>query len=161
MINNVLLALTLACAIGSGLIAGMFYAFSTFVMRALGRIAPAEGIAAMQSINITVINPWFMAAFMGTAALSVLVVVLALLQWQSAPAIYLIAGAVLYLVGCFGVTIALNVPLNDALAAVEPASAEGASLWTKYLTEWTRWNSARTAGALAAMVSFMLALRGI
>jgi uncharacterized membrane protein len=43
----------------------------------------------------------------------------------------------LYLVGTVGVTIAFNVPLNNALAIVKPESAEGAILWAKYLRDWT------------------------
>ncbi len=63
-----LFALKLFSALGCGLMAGVFFAFSTFVMNALARLQPTQGIAAMQSINITVINPLFMAAFLGTAA---------------------------------------------------------------------------------------------
>jgi uncharacterized membrane protein len=48
----------LATALGCGLIAGVFFAFSTFVMKALGSLLPAQGIAAMQSINLAVLNPW-------------------------------------------------------------------------------------------------------
>jgi uncharacterized membrane protein len=60
--------LTLVAALGCGLIAGVFFAFSTFVMSALARLQPAQGIAAFQAINITVYNPWFMGTFLGTAA---------------------------------------------------------------------------------------------
>jgi uncharacterized membrane protein len=52
-----------------------------------------------------------------------------------------------------------NVPLNDALAKVEPSSAEGASLWARYLTDWTMWNHVRTSAALAATTTFIIALR--
>jgi uncharacterized membrane protein len=62
-----LFGLKLVTALGCGLVGGVFFAFSTFVMRALARLQPKEGIAAMQSINITVINPWFMTALFGTA----------------------------------------------------------------------------------------------
>ena len=60
----------LAGAIGAGLMAGTFFAFSTFIMAALARVPAAEGIRSMQAINITVINPFFMLAFMGTALIS-------------------------------------------------------------------------------------------
>lgn len=60
---------TVLSALGCGLMAGVFFAFSTFVMKALGALPPAQGIAAMQSINVAVINRWFMAAFFGTALL--------------------------------------------------------------------------------------------
>ncbi len=156
--NAVLYYLTFIAALGSGIIAGVFFAFSSFVMAALGRIAPAAGIAAMQQINLTVINPLFLGTFMGTAALGAAIVLLALLQWQSVPTIWLVAGAALYIFGCFGVTIAFNVPLNDALAAVSAESAEGARLWARYLTDWTWWNSVRTAASALSMVSFIVGL---
>ncbi len=149
--------LILLAAIGSGLVAGIFFAFSTFVMSALGRLAPEQGIAAMQTINITVINPWFLGVFMGTALGSVVLAVAGCLNWGEAGALYLVLGGVLYFVGCFLVTVVFNVPLNNALAEVDPASEEGASVWTGYLSTWTMWNHVRTAAPLAAMVFFVLA----
>jgi uncharacterized membrane protein len=158
MIGWLVFALTFLAALGSGLIAGVFFAFSAFVMTALGRLPPDGGIAAMQAINIAVINPWFFAAFFGTAALCLVLAVASLFRWGEAGAIFLLAGGLLYLVGTMLVTLRLNVPLNDALAAAERASAEAVSLWTRYLTEWTRWNHVRTVASLAAAASFILAL---
>ena len=80
IIDELLFTLTLITALGSGLVAGVFYAFSTFVMKGLARLPSAQGIDAMQSINITVINPRFMGAFFGTAAACVLVIVFSLLR---------------------------------------------------------------------------------
>lgn len=151
--------LTLLAALGSGLIAGAFFAFSSFVMRALGRIPPAEGIAAMQSINIVVINPVFLSVFMGTAVLGVIAVVFSWLRWNQPGSGYLLAGGLLYVIGTFLVTMVFNVPRNDALAAVAPASPEGARLWADYLSSWTAWNHVRTVAALAAAAAFSLALR--
>src|SRR3981081_1077061 len=91
--------LTLCSALGSGLMAGVFFAFSTFVMKALARLPAAQGIAAMQSINVAVINPLFMTAFLGTAAGCVLLVVSALMSGRRPGVVYLLAGALLYLVG--------------------------------------------------------------
>jgi len=67
------MGLVFAAAIGSGLVGGTFYAFSSFVMAALGRIPPAQGVAAMKGINVTVMNPSFMTVFMGTGGLCLLV----------------------------------------------------------------------------------------
>ena len=156
--NAIFYYLTFAAALGSGIVAGIFFGFSSFIMAALGRVGPPAGIAAMQQINITVINWWFFAAFFGTALLGIAVVLLALLQWQSAPVVWLIAGAVLYVAGCVVVTMVFNVPLNNALAAVAPESAEGAKLWARYLTDWTWWNTFRTAASALAMVSFVVGL---
>ena len=118
-------ALKLFSALGCGLIAGVFFAFSSFVIKALARLQPTPGIAAMQSINITVINPLFMAAFLGTAAACIFLFVSSLLKWHQPGAAYLLIGSLLYLVGTLGVTIVFNVPLNDALAKVDPGSADG------------------------------------
>jgi uncharacterized membrane protein len=73
-------------------------------------------------------------------------------------ATYLLAGSLLYLVGTILVTMVFNVPRNDMLAVVAPASDDGTSMWTSYVTGWTAWNHVRTAAALAAAALFSIAL---
>jgi uncharacterized membrane protein len=158
MIDAVVFALTLAAALGCGLIAGVFFAFSAFVMTALARLPAAQGIAAMQSINVVVINPAFLGVLFGTAVLCIVLAVAAPVTWGESGAIYLLVGALLYLVGTIVVTMACNVPRNNALAAVAPDGAESASLWARYVAEWTAWNHVRTAGAFLAAASYMIAL---
>ncbi len=153
-----MVALKLFSALGCGLMAGVFFAFSTFVINALAQQPPAQGIATMQSINITVINPLFMLAFLGTAVACIFLIISLTLKWHQPGAAYLLLGSLLYLVGTVLVTIVCNVPLNDALAIVKPDSAEGASLWVGYLTNWTFWNHVRTVAALAAAASLTLAI---
>ncbi len=148
---------TILSALGCGLIAGTFFAFSAFVMKALGRLPAEQGIAAMQSINIVVINRWFMGAFFGTA-LACLAAATAGARLEHAATAYLIAGSVLYVTGTIGVTMACNVPRNDALASLIP-SAPQAALWQNYLSTWTAWNTVRTVAAFAASAAFILALR--
>jgi len=155
-----LFALKVFSALGCGLMAGVFFAFSTFVMRALARLQPAQGIAAMQAINITAINPLFMTVLFGTGAACICLAISSMLRWHQPGAGYLLVGSLLYLAGTLGVTIAFNVPLNDALAAVKPDSTDGANLWARYLTDWTFWNHVRTIAALAASASLTIALRG-
>lgn len=84
--NDLLSMLALGAMVGAGLIAGVFFAFSNFVMRALLRVPPAHGHAAMQAINVTVLNPVFLGVFAGTALLSLAVAVLGLLRWGDAGA---------------------------------------------------------------------------
>lgn len=158
-IDGWLFVLKLVSALGCGLIAGAFFAFSSFVMKALSRVPASEGMAAMQSINVVVLNPVFLGVFVGTAALCAAGLVVSFLRWQEPGAGYLLAGSLLYLAGTFLVTMMFNVPLNDALAAVSPTATGADGLWADYLVRWTAWNHVRTAAALAAMASFILALR--
>ncbi len=156
--DQLLFTLTLVAALGCGLIAGVFFAFSVFVMKALSRLPPGEGIAAMQSINVAVLNPWFLGAFLGAAVVCLVALVFSLLRWHEPAAVYLLVGSVLYLVGCLLVTIVFNVPRNETLASVAPDDPDRASRWTDYVTTWTAWNHVRTGAALAAAASFGVAL---
>jgi uncharacterized membrane protein len=153
-----LFALTLVAALGCGTIGGVFFAFSTFVMRALHRLPAVQGIAAMQSINVVAISPAFMGALFGTAAACVAVGISALVAWDEPSTGYLLAGSMLYLVGSIGVTMAFNVPRNEALAGVRPDSANAASEWDRYVREWRAWNHVRGAAALGAAALLTVAL---
>lgn len=156
--DGLLFASTLSAAIGCGLVAGIFFAFSTFIMKALARLPAAEGIAAMQSINVAVLNPWFMLAFFGTAVACVLASITALVQGHEPAAVYVVVGSGLYLVGTVMVTIVFNVPWNESLESVARADPGGARLWADYVAGWTNWNHVRTLAALVAAASFGLAL---
>lgn len=158
MSNRLFTVLIFFSALGCGLVAGVFFAFSTFVMPALARLPAAHGIAAMQSINIVVIDPLFLGVFLGTATACVALVVESLLSWTKPRAIYLLAGSLLYLVGTLLVTIMFNVPRNDALAATDPNGAQAASSWVRYVADWTVWNHVRGAAALAAAASLTVSL---
>lgn len=149
---------TLVAALGSGLIAGVFFAFSAFVMKSLAGLAAPEGMAAMQSINRVILRSSFMAIFLGTALLCVVAVVCSFLQWREPGAAWLLAGGVLYLAGSFLVTIVFNVPLNVTLDTARPSDAASADHWTGYLEKWTAWNHVRTLASLAAAASFSMAL---
>ena len=156
--SGVLYVATLATALGCGLVAGVFFAFSTFVMPALERLPPAQGIAAMQSINILAVTPPFMAALFGTAAACLGLVAWAVISLGERPAALVLAGGALYIIGTIGVTIACNVLLNDRLAKLHPQGAEAAGRWEEYVTKWTAWNHVRAAAALAAAVTLTIAL---
>ena len=158
MINNLLFALTLVSALGCGLIAGVFFAFSGFVMRALASLPPSQGIAAMQSINVAVLNPWFLGTFFGTAFACILLTVASLITWHRPGAACVLVGGVLYLFGTVLVTIAFNVPRNEKLAAVDATSMNAVNVWAQYVTSWITWNHVRTAAALAAAASLTVAL---
>jgi uncharacterized membrane protein len=158
MTDRTVFVLTFVAALGCGVVGGVFFGFSAFVMRALARLAPPAGIAAMQSINVVVINRWFMSALFGTAAVCAVLAGWAVVNRGRAGAGYLLAGGLLYLVGTIGVTVAFHVPRNNALAVVDPASEAGAAMWARYVTSWTAGNHVRTAAAVAAAGVFVWAL---
>ncbi len=157
MVDVLTSTVAVSTALGAALVAGIFFAFSTFVMTALGRLRPEQGVAAMRSINVAVLNPWFLAVFFGTALGSTALALLGILNWGTFESAYLVSGGLLYLIGCILVTIVFNVPLNNALAAVEPGSKAGAEMWSRYLSTWTRWNHLRTVASLGAAVLFIMA----
>jgi uncharacterized membrane protein len=144
--------LLLLSGLGAATVGGVFFAFSSFVMKALAQLPAAQGVAAMQRINVVVINPWFMGVFMGTLLLSIACVVMAFLPWRAPSSAWWLAAGLLYAVGTFGVTMAFNVPRNDWLARLDAASTEAAAHWPVYVREWTRWNHVRTVAALASAV---------
>lgn len=139
-------------AIGCGLMAGVFFAFSTFVMKGLARLPAEQGIAAMQSINVSVVKSWFLAAFLGTSAACGVVVILALVRWSEPSAILFVTGGGVFLAGVFLVTMICNVPMNNALASLPPTDPDGATRWAAYVANWTAWNHLRTIASLAAAV---------
>lgn len=151
-------ALVVAAILGSAIIGGVFFAFSSFVMKALSRIPSREGIAAMQSINVVVLNISFLGVFMGTTVISVLVAALAIKDWASPSAPFFLAGAVLYVAGTFLVTGLGNVPLNKQLAAVAASDPEAIRVWEHYLDRWTTLNTIRTIAAIAALTMFIAGL---
>jgi uncharacterized membrane protein len=153
-----LFALTLLAALGSALMAGLFFIFSNAIMTAFGKLPPESGIAAMQAINIWIVNPLFLAVFLGTAVVSAVLVLIALFSLAQASSPLLLGGSLCYLLGSLVVTMVFNVPLNNRLAAANPNSAEGAGLWADYLRVWTAWNHLRSVLSLAATALFILAL---
>ncbi|MGJ4891648.1 DUF1772 domain-containing protein [Bradyrhizobium sp. HKCCYLRH3099] len=158
MISLLMSGLLWFAAIGCGLMAGVYFAFSTFVMSALQRIPPPAGIAAMNAINVDIVNSPFIPFFMGTTVAAALLAVVAVVRWGEPGSLALLAAGILYVLGMFVVTLAFNVPLNNALAAVDPASPQGAALWASYVRDWSVWNHLRTFASLGSALLFMLAL---
>ncbi|RZL06254.1 MAG: DUF1772 domain-containing protein [Rubrivivax sp.] len=154
--STLLLYLTVLLAtLGSLLMAGVFFAFSTAVMPALGRLVPGAGMQAMQTLNAVILNPLFLATFVGTALLAVAAAALAWIYGPREAGMLFALGALLYGVGVLGVTAALNVPMNEALAKLGADSAVGHDYWQVYLRDWTFWNGVRTLAGLLAGASMM------
>src|SRR4051812_47994836 len=156
--DQLFILLIVLCVLGSGAIGGVFFAFSNFVMPALARLAPAEGIHAMQAIDVTVLNRLFLSTFMGTGALSIAAAIVALLRWDGVSSLCVAVAGATYVLGSILVTMRGNVPLNNALARVTQADALGEAIWRSYLRDWTRWNHVRTVACFVAMALFIAAL---
>jgi uncharacterized membrane protein len=159
MSDRTLAILAVVAAVGSGVAGGVFFAFSTFVMRALERLPAPAGLAAMQSVNVTAVGPGLMIELFGTAAICAVAGVVACLRWGRPSSAYLLAGALVYLVFVIGVTAVYHVPHNDALARLDPTAPAAAGQWRDYATGWTAWNHLRTLGGATAAALFTLAAR--
>jgi uncharacterized membrane protein len=157
MTDSLFVSLRFAAVIGCALMAGLYFAFSSAIMPALSKLEPAQGILAMQSINRTILNPIFLLLFMGTAISCALLVVFWLGKLPTPDAIFMVFGAAVYLAGSLIVTVVLNVPLNDTLAALVPNAAGSADWWASYLKNWTIWNHVRTVASATAAFLFLIA----
>ena len=156
--SGTLQGLVLATAIGCGLNAGAFFTFSTFTMAGLARLPAPQGIAAMQSINVTAPTPAFMTLLFGTGLLALVTGGFALASWGDDGAPLVVAGCVLYVLGTIVVTGAANVPRNNHLAGIDPEHRDAPGEWVRYVTEWTAWNHVRTLSGAAAAVLLTVAL---
>lgn len=143
----------IALAVLSGVSSGTTYAFSSFVMRGLGLLAPADAIRAMQAINVAAVHPAFLSVFIGTGLLALLVGAGA---WASGATLgtAFVGSTLVYVVGVVGVTVVGNVPLNDALAAIDPSCPAGTA-WTDYARPWLRWNHVRVVSAAIAAAGYI------
>jgi uncharacterized membrane protein len=158
MVEGPHFVLTVLGVLGTGLVAGVFCAFSTFVMRGLAALPPAQGVAAMQAVNVAAVRPAFMSVFLGSAVLCAVIAVVTFVLWPDAGTVELLTGSALYLIGSFGVTVVANVPRNEALRRLDPGSPEAAAYWTAYVRRWTAWNHVRTVASAAAALAYVLAL---
>jgi uncharacterized membrane protein len=156
--STALFGTTFAAVLGAGVVGGVFYAFSSFVMPGLERLPAAQGLAAMKEINITAEHPAFMLAFMGTTVLCAYLGFRGVLDWGDTRATLLVAGSALYLGGTFLLTVAYNVPLNNELADVSPHAVDAAHHWQEYLDTWNWANHVRGATSIAAAAAYMGAL---
>ncbi|MCR9291781.1 MAG: DUF1772 domain-containing protein [bacterium] len=150
--------ITVGAIAGAGVITGLLFAFSNFVMQALAKLPNEQGMHAMQEINEKIINPIFVAIFLGTPLLCAVIGVHALMNLDLEGSAFALCGSVLYLVGPFGITMLFNVPLNNQLA--EAGASDADIVWPDYQVRWQRWNHTRTYIGIVAIVLLALGLIG-
>ncbi|MGC4813348.1 DUF1772 domain-containing protein [Micromonospora sp. DT228] len=154
---NIIKILTLVSLTGTALMGGVFYAFGTAIMGSLQRMPTGQGAAAMNLINVRIQNPLFLLIFLGTALVCLALAVLAVVK-DSPGRWWLVGGAALYVVGVMVISFAINIPLNDSLAAADPTTAAGHTEWVNYLAKWNPANNVRAISCTLAVVAFGLAL---
>ena len=147
----------LAAGLASALVAGVFQAFSDFVMRGLILAQPAGGIESMQHINRTVFRSAFLATFLALVPITVVLAGYAWFRLSGSGQVLIIAAALIYVSTVFLVTVMGNVPMNERLDALAYASLEAKTYWSTYGRVWTLWNHVRTLGSVATAVCLLLA----
>ena len=148
MSASIINSLLWAAAISCGLMAGIYFAFSVFIMQSFAKIKTEQAIAAMNSINKVILRSLFMPLFFGSSIISVLLIIVGINQWNEIHSVLILLAGAIYLVGMFMCTVLFNVPLNNALANQDPKSEIAQQVWTHYLTSWTKWNHLRTMSSL-------------
>lgn len=158
MIEHYSRGLTLTAAIGAGLSAGVYLAFSTFVMPGLRKQSPRSAISAMNSINKAApSSPLLMLVLFGTAIVCVLVMIAGIQRHDAATA-WQVAGAALYLISVL-ILVGYHVPHNDQLMKVDPNGAGAGATWSHFYSAWMAWNHARALAAFGSATALVLALR--
>lgn len=157
--SPILLIFMQLTVIAFAFVGGVFLAFSDFIMRSLTRTSTTGGVEAMQSINREVFRWVFMTVFLGLVPASLMIIVYGGVIVGHAAGLLMAGAGVVYVIGCFGVTVLCNVPLNTALASMNASALSTQEFWTgTYLPRWTFWNTVRT---LACGVSALLLMFGL
>jgi len=148
-----------ATILAYALVGGVFLAFSDFIMRSLAHTRGIGGVEAMQVINREVFRWVFMPLFIGMAPLSLLIAAYGGVFVGSGPGTLMMIAGLVYFIGCFGVTVFFNVPMNEALAGMDVSDSATQEYWTgTYLPRWTFWNTVRTFACAASAALLVLGL---
>ncbi|WP_440710241.1 anthrone oxygenase family protein [Herbiconiux sp. YIM B11900] len=149
--------LTAVSALGAAVVGGVFFAFSGFVMRALGQVSPTAGLESMQAINLTAVRPPLMITLFGTVLTGLAACVLLAVNDAGHALWWGFAGEVVYLAAVIVLTVGFHVPRNTRIAALDPRDPAAAVEWERYRAGWTRGNHVRAVGGVVAAVLFGIA----
>lgn len=163
MFDAVRLAVLVAAAVVTALQAGLYYGFAISVMPGLARTDGRTFVHAMQQINVAILNPSFFVSFFGAPVLTLTAVALHL-PWQQPEVLPWVVAAFVLCVVAFVVTVGVNVPLNNSLAAAEPLNqtAELEATRQRFEATWIRWNVVRALALTTALgcLTWALVLSG-
>jgi uncharacterized membrane protein len=146
--------LLVAATLTAGLAAGLLYAFAVAVMPGLAQVDDAAFVSVMQSINRSIVNPWFLLTFLGAPALAIGAVIARFVA-GGGPWWPLLTATALALLSVL-ITAAMNIPLNNALDAA--GSVDPGVIREAFESRWVSWNMARTVVSTAAFGFLVLAL---
>ncbi len=152
MTNSIVIMTTWLLAIGVGVMAGVYFAFSAFVMRAFDILPAEQAIEAMNAVNLVIVKSPFLALFFGSTVLALAQVILSLAYLQGIPLYLGVIAGLVYLFSMFLCTVLFNVPLNNQLASFDALKENADYAWVSYRCRWTRWNHLRTIGSLVSVV---------
>ncbi len=143
----------------SALSAGFFFAWSVSVILGTKKVGDFTYLEVMQSINREILNPAFFTIFFG----SLLALILnTYFQFHTKPAFWLSLGAAaVYLFGTFGVTAFGNVPLNNALEAIDLSKLSLEELREFRIQYEGKWNQLHNLRTTFGLVSFILLIISI
>ena len=145
-----------AAVLSTGLMAGIYFAFSVFIMSAFKTIPDISAAIAMNAINKVILKSAFMPVFFGSSLLAIVLVLLALDDER--VGLIMLAGGV-YILGMLLCTVLFNVPLNNRL--LKASFENQPAVWRNYVIEWTRWNHVRSISSLLAFILYVLALKTV
>lgn len=129
---------------------GVFFTYSNSVMPGLDRVAAEKAVDAMRRINIVIVNPVFLASFIGPVITGAATGFLLLGLDENTSAYLFFAAAVVYLIGGIIISGRLNIPLNNALE--NSTSTDWETRWADFSPKWQRWNTVRAFLSMMALV---------
>lgn len=145
----------------TGIMAGLFFAWTISVMNGLAKLPDKEFILSMQSMNREIQNPIFFIFFFGTAILLPTCAFVSYRGYLNSSFWLILIPLLLYLIGVMMVTIFRNIPLNNMLDSFVPDSSTVAEIdlvRRKFETPWNRWNLVRTFSSMLSFVLLLLAM---
>jgi uncharacterized membrane protein len=141
----------------TGLVAGVFYAYSVSVDPGLAVQSDASYVATMQEINARIQNPLFFASFFGAVLFPLAALVVHLPGLRSGRFLLISLASLLYIGGGFLLTAFVNVPMNDQLATVDPGAPARVLSQAREVYEgpWDFWNGVRTVFSTLSFVALV------
>ncbi len=140
----------------TGIMAGIYFAFSVFIMKSLAELPAIHAAQTMNKINTVIIKSLFLPMFIGTTVTHAGLLVWSLINWQGEPSLWVVIAAITLVLGMFVVTVIGNVPLNNQLQQSVDTDSKLVETWQLYLKQWTRFNHLRTISCISAFFCLII-----